>query len=100
MAHVKESQTFVDRIGPNYWPVTDSGVNKASRPFGFGCEVPVICRRCSHRYVCRVQRQLGKLTALATSSTCHRTLDQERDTVKSASTRKSSMPWRLTIEPL
>src|ERR1700759_3600652 len=32
MAHVKESQTFVDRIGPNYWPVTGSAVNRSSGP--------------------------------------------------------------------
>src|SRR3984885_4093036 len=32
MAHVKVSQTFVDRIGLNYWPVTDSNFNKSSRP--------------------------------------------------------------------
>src|SRR5258708_6570447 len=32
MAHLKVFQTFVDRIGLNYWPVTVSGVNKSSGP--------------------------------------------------------------------
>src|SRR5271170_1037567 len=32
MAHLKVSQTFVDRIGRHYWPVTGSNVNKSSGP--------------------------------------------------------------------
>src|ERR1700722_2202068 len=32
MAHVKGFQTFVDRIGLNYWPVTVSDVNKSPGP--------------------------------------------------------------------
>src|SRR5271155_3074132 len=32
MAHLKVFQTFVDRIGLNYWPVTVSGVNESSGP--------------------------------------------------------------------
>src|SRR5271154_7595664 len=32
MARLKVSQTFVDRIGLNYWPVTGSGVSRSSGP--------------------------------------------------------------------
>src|SRR5271156_3365709 len=44
MAHLKVSQTFVDRIGLNYWPVTGSNVNKSSGPIALA-EISALRRR-------------------------------------------------------